>query len=51
MTASQPKHRAILMPSGRQGDVAHGTTVLEAARQLGVEISPSVAETKLAENV
>lgn len=38
MTASQPNHRAILMPSGRQGDVAHGTTVLEAARQLGVEI-------------
>jgi uncharacterized 2Fe-2S/4Fe-4S cluster protein (DUF4445 family) len=28
----------ILMPSGRQGDVPHGMTVLEAARSLGVEI-------------
>ncbi len=26
------------MPSGRQGDVPHGTTVLQAARQLGVAI-------------
>jgi len=31
-------HRLILMPSGRQGDVPHGTTVLAAARSLGVEI-------------
>lgn len=37
MTA-QSTHRMILMPSGRQGDVPHGSTVLEAARQLGVEI-------------
>ncbi len=26
------------MPSGRQGDIPHGVTVLEGARQLGVEI-------------
>jgi uncharacterized 2Fe-2S/4Fe-4S cluster protein (DUF4445 family) len=32
------QHRLILMPSGRQGDIPAGTTVLEAARQLGVEI-------------
>ncbi len=31
-------HRLILVPSGRQGDVLHGTTVLDAARGLGVEI-------------
>ena len=31
-------HTLILMPSGRRGQVAEGTTVLEAARQLGVEI-------------
>lgn len=31
-------HRVILMPSGRQGEITHGTTVLEAAHQLGVEI-------------
>lgn len=31
-------HRLVLMPSGRQGDIAEGTTVIEAARQLGVEI-------------
>lgn len=31
-------HRMVLMPSGRQGDIPHNTTVLEAARQLGVEI-------------
>lgn len=31
-------HRLILMPSGRQGDVPHGQTVLDAARRLGVEI-------------
>ena len=28
----------ILMPSGRRGQVKHGTLVLDAARQLGVEI-------------
>ncbi|HKJ40296.1 MAG TPA: ASKHA domain-containing protein [Anaerolineales bacterium] len=31
-------HTLILMPSGRHGEVEHDTTVLEAARQLGVEI-------------
>jgi uncharacterized 2Fe-2S/4Fe-4S cluster protein (DUF4445 family) len=31
-------HRLILMPSGRQGDVPHGETVLKAAQSLGVEI-------------
>ncbi len=31
-------HRLVLMPSGRQGEIKHGTTVLEAARKLGVEI-------------
>ncbi len=28
----------IFMPSGRRGRIGHGTTVLDAARQLGVEI-------------
>ncbi len=31
-------HKIIFMPSGRQGHVPEGTTVLEAARQLGVSI-------------
>lgn len=31
-------HRLILMPSGRRGDIREGTTVLDAARSLGVEI-------------
>ena len=31
-------HILILMPSGRRGKVKHGTLVLDAARQLGVEI-------------
>ncbi len=31
-------HTLILMPSGRRGQVEHGQTLLEAARQLGVEI-------------
>lgn len=35
---AQKTHRLILMPSGRQGDVSHDTTVLDAARKLGVEI-------------
>ncbi len=35
---TQPTHHLILMPSGRQGEVAEGTTVLEAAHQLGVAI-------------
>ncbi len=32
------KHQVIFMPSGRRGTVAAGTAVLEAARQLGVQI-------------
>lgn len=36
--SSATTHRLILMPSGRQGDVSHGTTVLRAAQTLGVEI-------------
>ncbi len=31
-------HNIILMPSGRRGRVAHGKTLLEAAKDLGVEI-------------
>ncbi len=31
-------HRVVLLPSGRQGDVQHNTTILEAARSLGVDI-------------
>ncbi len=38
MSQNRRAHRLILMPSGRQGDVPHGTTVLEGARALGVEI-------------
>ncbi|MBZ0303270.1 MAG: ASKHA domain-containing protein [Anaerolineae bacterium] len=32
------RHQLILMPSGRRGDVAHADTLLDAARQLGVEL-------------
>ncbi len=31
-------HRVIFQPAGRQGDIAAGTSLLDAARQLGVEI-------------
>ena len=31
-------HKLILMPSGRQGEVAHGMDLLAAARSLGVEL-------------
>ncbi len=31
-------HRLVLLPSGRQGEVGHGVILLEAARQLGVEL-------------
>lgn len=31
-------HRLVLMPSGRQGDVEHGMTILEAAHLLGVDL-------------
>jgi uncharacterized 2Fe-2S/4Fe-4S cluster protein (DUF4445 family) len=32
------EHKVIFQPSGRQGSVAHGTSLLEAARQLGVDV-------------
>ncbi len=35
---TEPQHQVIFMPSGRRGQVRPGTAVLEAARQLGVEI-------------
>jgi len=35
---SQITHRVVFQPSGHQGDVAEGTTLLEAARQLGVDV-------------
>ena len=35
---TEPTHQLIFMPSGRRGKVAEGTAVLDAARQLGVEI-------------
>lgn len=38
MADSLSSHTLILMPSGRRGSVARGTTVLEACRQLGVDI-------------
>ncbi|MFQ5625703.1 MAG: ASKHA domain-containing protein [Methyloligellaceae bacterium] len=34
----QTKHLVIFQPSGSRGEVADGTTILEAARSLGVEI-------------
>jgi uncharacterized 2Fe-2S/4Fe-4S cluster protein (DUF4445 family) len=37
-TLIQQQHQVIFMPSGRRGRVAEGTTVLDAARQLGVQI-------------
>ncbi len=37
-TLEQHTYRLILLPSGRRGDIPEGTTVLEAARSLGVEI-------------
>jgi uncharacterized 2Fe-2S/4Fe-4S cluster protein (DUF4445 family) len=38
MPNTKKNHTLILMPSGRRGKVASGLTILEAARQLGVEI-------------
>lgn len=35
---AHPKAKLVLLPSGRQGEVERGTTVLEAARALGVEL-------------
>ena len=37
-TETNNTHTLILMPSGRRGKVEHGTLILDAARQLGVEI-------------
>jgi len=31
-------HKVVLLPSGRQGQIPHGTTLLEAAALLGVEV-------------
>ncbi|MBT6565498.1 MAG: 2Fe-2S iron-sulfur cluster binding domain-containing protein, partial [Candidatus Puniceispirillum sp.] len=36
--AVQADIKIVFTPSGRQGMVAHGTTVLQAARSLGVDI-------------
>ena len=33
-----PKHKVVFQPSGRQAEVEQGTTLLEAARDLGVDI-------------
>ncbi|WP_420641558.1 ASKHA domain-containing protein [Candidatus Leptofilum sp.] len=38
MSNDTTQHQLIFMPSGRRGKVAEGTAVLDAARQLGVEI-------------
>ena len=37
-SSTKKHHQIIFMPSGRRGQVQDGTPVLEAARQLGVEI-------------
>lgn len=36
--SSNPTHRVVFQPSGRQGSVAPGTSLLAAARQLGVDL-------------
>jgi uncharacterized 2Fe-2S/4Fe-4S cluster protein (DUF4445 family) len=38
LTEQTVQHRVIFQPAGRQGLILAGTTLLEAARQLGVEI-------------
>ena len=38
MTAREDRVRVLFTPSGRQGDVAAGTIVLDAARSLGVDL-------------
>jgi uncharacterized 2Fe-2S/4Fe-4S cluster protein (DUF4445 family) len=38
MTASRKNHLVVFQPSGRQGRVAEGTTLLDAARELGVDV-------------
>lgn len=37
-TANSHRHQLILMPSGRRGLIEPGTSLLDAARQLGVEL-------------
>ena len=37
-TAVGEHHRIVFTPSGLSGTVEHGTTVLEAARQLGADL-------------
>ena len=34
----EERARIVFQPNGRQGDIPRGTTLLEAARRLGVEI-------------
>src|SRR5215217_481958 len=38
MNESISTHRVVFQPSGRQGRIAEGTSLLDAARQLGVDI-------------
>jgi uncharacterized 2Fe-2S/4Fe-4S cluster protein (DUF4445 family) len=38
MTQTPSTHRVVFQPSGRQAQVADGTSLLDAARQLGVDI-------------
>lgn len=38
------QHRVIFQPSGRRGQVEHGTTIKEASRQLGVDIESICGE-------
>jgi len=38
MSNSPPKHLVVFQPSGRRGEVTEGTPLLDAARDLGVEI-------------
>src|SRR5438876_7852381 len=38
MTDTPPTHLVVFQPSGRQGQIAAGTTLLEAARRLGVDV-------------
>ena len=37
------EHLVIFQPSGRQGQIADGTTLLDAARQLGVDVDMTVS--------
>ncbi len=38
MSETQPTHLVVFQPSGRQGRVPAGTTLLDAARRLGVDV-------------